>query len=185
MIQTAIQQGFWAGFYMALGIVLSDACYVWVTFFGVSQLMDNARFKVYLGLVGGLILVVSGCSNFFKRVLRSAEESGALGTNPLRKVAKGFMLNGINPFVLIFWIGIVSMATVNFGYSSRQMVFFFIFMLSTVFLMDLLKSFLADKLSPFFTERLLRRMNIIIGICLLVFGIRLLYYAFEAWNGTV
>ena len=80
--------------------------------------------------------------------------------------------------VLFFWIGAVSIATIDFGYSSAgEFVLFFGAVLLTVLTTDLLKAYLADKLRRIITPRTLMVMNIILGIVLIFFGCRLILLA--------
>ena len=78
--------------------------------------------------------------------------------------------------VLFFWIGTVSYATINFGYTkTSQFTLFFAFLLATVLSTDILKAYLADKLRAIITTRTLRIMNVALGILLIYFGLRLLF----------
>ena len=53
LIQNAIEKGFFSGFFMAVGIALSDTIYILITYLGISQLVDNPSFNMWLGGVGG------------------------------------------------------------------------------------------------------------------------------------
>ncbi len=80
--------------------------------------------------------------------------------------------------VLIFWIGAISVASIDFGYSKGfEFFLFFGVVLGTVFTADVLKAYLANKLRRMVTSRLMRIMNIMVGICLIIFGSRLIYLA--------
>jgi threonine/homoserine/homoserine lactone efflux protein len=95
-----------------------------------------------------------------------------------RYFAKGFIINGFSPMVLIFWIGAISVASIDFGYSKDfEFFLFFSVVLGTVFSADVLKAYLADKLRRLVTSKLMRIMNILVGICLIIFGGRLIYLA--------
>jgi threonine/homoserine/homoserine lactone efflux protein len=80
--------------------------------------------------------------------------------------------------VLIFWIGTISVASMDFGYSlGYEFFIFFGMVLVTVLATDILKAYLADKLRRLITKRLMMIVNIIVGICLIIFGARLIYLA--------
>lgn len=80
--------------------------------------------------------------------------------------------------VLIFWLGTVSVATGEFGYTTTtQVVTFFSAIVATVLLTDIIKAKLADKLRSVMTPRLVRVMNLVLGVVMLIFGGRLLLYA--------
>ena len=80
--------------------------------------------------------------------------------------------------VLIFWLGTVGIATTKFGYSTpAKAIPFFASIVSTVFITDVIKAKLADKLRRILTPKFIRNLNIILGFVLLIFGCRLIYYA--------
>ena len=181
LIQTSIEKGFAAGASMAAGIALSDAMYVVIASVGVAALAENQDFQVWLGISGGLIMLLFGLFNLFKKVAfqeNAPEESGS--GSLITQFIKGFMLNGINPFVLLFWIGIASMAALNYSYSLPQEVFFFSAIVLTVFLLDLVKSFVAHKLRNLLSYRFMVWMNRVVGIVLILFSFRLFYFALES-----
>ncbi len=174
LIQNAIEKGFFSGFFMAVGIALSDTIYIFVTYLGISQLTDNPSFNMWLGGVGGTIMLVFGIFYMFKPIpAKGLKQLHAEETKWFQQILKGFVLNGINPFVLIFWIGIVSKITVDFEYTTNQAITFFIVLIATVFSVDILKSYFAVKLSQIVTPRFMKIMNRVVGIALVLFSLRL------------
>jgi threonine/homoserine/homoserine lactone efflux protein len=98
--------------------------------------------------------------------------------NPWKLVGKGFVINGLSPMVLIFWLGTVGVATTKLGYSTPDKAIpFFAAIVSTVFVTDLLKAKLADNLRRLLTSKFIRNLNIALGVVLLIFGLRLIYSA--------
>lgn len=174
LIQNAIEKGFFSGFFMAVGIALSDAIYILVTYLGISQLVDNPSFNMWLGGIGGSIMLIFGIFYMFKPVpTKGLKQLHAEETKWFQQIVKGFVLNGINPFVLIFWIGIVSKITVDFQYNTNQAITFFIVLIATVFTVDILKSYFAVKLSEIVTPRFMKIMNRVVGVALVLFSLRL------------
>jgi len=183
LIQTSIERGFYAGVFMAIGIALSDTIYVSISYFGISQLVSTESVNLWLGLAGGFIMIGFGVASLFKPV-RAPEVQGVKVQGKirlLRETFKGFLLNGINPSVFLFWIGIATMATVNNNYSNADAITFFAAIIVTVFITDIFKSFVATKLKRLLTVRFMRLMNIVVGCGLMVFGLRLFYFALESW----
>lgn len=180
LIQTSLYKGILPGMAMAVGISLSDIVYITITYLGISRLSNNAAIHFWLGLSGGMIMIAFGISSMVKPLVRHAvsrtpDHSEAI----VRHISKGFLLNGLNPSVLIFWIGISSMATVSYRFSQSEVFLFFLSIISTVFVTDLIKIFVADLLRKMLTNRFMKIMNQLVGLGLIVFGIRLLYYALE------
>lgn len=180
LIQNAIEKGFFSGFFMAVGIALSDTIYIFITYLGISQLTDNPSFNMWLGGLGGTIMLVFGIFYMFKPVpTKGLKQLHAEETKWFQQIVKGFVLNGINPFVLIFWIGIVSKITVDFEYSTNEAVTFFIVLIATVFSVDILKSYFAVKLSQIVTPRFMKIMNRVVGVALVLFSLRLFNFVLE------
>lgn len=180
IMQTSIERGFGSGALVAMGVSLSDTFYITVTYLGVYQLFDNGNFRLYLAYFGGVVLVIFGAYYLFIKSKRiSRYDPGSLNTSsPWRLIGKGFIINGLTPTVLIFWLGTVGLATTKLGYSVPQKAIpYFASIVSTVFVTDVIKAKLADKLRVMLTVRLIRSLNIILGLVLLVFGARLIYYA--------
>lgn len=101
-----------------------------------------------------------------------------------RYFVKGFIINGMSPMVLVFWIGAISIASLDFGYTKGyEFLVFFSTVLGTVLSADILKAYLADKLRALITHRLMTIINVVVGICLLIFGARLIWTAGDFLNG--
>jgi threonine/homoserine/homoserine lactone efflux protein len=185
IIQTSIERGFWNGALVALGVSLSDTVYVAICYFGLFQFLNDPKFRTNMAYAGGAILILFG---LYHLIIKSRKAltilvTAANETNSFKYFAKGFVINGISPMVLIFWIGTLSFATIDFGYTrGLEMFIFFAVLLCTVFATDLLKAFLADKLRTLITSRFLMIMNVLVGICLIVFGVRLLWMAKTAFD---
>lgn len=180
IIQTSLERGFWNGTLVAVGVSLSDTLYVAICYFGLFQFLNEPSSKIYMAYIGGAILILFGVYHIFVKARRSKGTSFhfAVATKPLKYISKGFIINGITPTVLIFWIGTISVATIDFGYSTGiEFLIFFTSLLVTVFSTDLTKAYLADRLRKLMTAKFLMVMNLVVGACLLIFGIRLLMMA--------
>lgn len=173
LLQNAIEKGFWAGFFMAIGIALSDAIYILVISLGVSSFLKDENFQKWMGGIGGLIMLVFGAYYLLKPVPRQRVIHLVHQTNGIRQVLKGFLLNAINPFVFLFWLGIISKVNLSYGYQDNDLILFFSVLIATVFICDLLKSHYAGKLRDLVTVRFMKIMNRVVGLALILFSIRL------------
>jgi threonine/homoserine/homoserine lactone efflux protein len=180
IIQTSVEKGFWNGALVALGVSLSDVLYVTICYFGLFQFLNDPGSKKNMAYAGGAILIGFGLYHLIVKARRAKLVSfhSEAETKHLKYILKGFVINGFTPTVFIFWIGTISIASIDFGY-SRGIEFFIFFtaLLITVLSTDLAKAFLADKLRKLITHRFLLIMNVVVGICLIAFGLRLLLMA--------
>jgi threonine/homoserine/homoserine lactone efflux protein len=125
-------------------------------------------------------MIVFGLFTFLKPLPTKGRKQPHFSTNNyFRKTVKGFLLNGINPFIFIFWLGVAGMITIELHYSFDQASLFYIGVVVMVLSMDITKAFLATRIRDLITPRFMKIMNRSVGIALILFGFRLLYYALE------
>lgn len=179
LIQGSLSYGFRYAAVLALGICLSDSIYVLVTYFGVQYLSEATYFEYVLGYVGGLILIGFGISSLVKKKsVRPSSGGIAMPTTFKRKAfLKGFSINGVNPFVLLFWISIASLVQLKEDFESKDVVGYYIGILLTVFVIDLFKAFIAKRLSHLMTPRLMLILNKTVGVIMIGFGLRMIWWA--------
>lgn len=180
IIQTSVERGFWNGVLVAFGVSLSDIFYVLICYLGMAQVLENATFRMFLGYTGGVILILFGLYHLLvksrRRMHTDVNASGEKGF--FRYLVKGFVINGLSPMVPVFWIGVVSIASLDLGYTSgMNFAIFFLSLLLTVLFTDVAKAYLANKLRSLVTARFMIIMNVTLGILLIVFGSRLLMIA--------
>ncbi|GMQ27502.1 LysE family translocator [Algoriphagus confluentis] len=180
LITNSLQHGFRYAMVLALGILCSDAMYVLLTYFGVAFLANTVLFEKILGYGGGLILVGFGISSLVKKQVNRPNTGGINLPVPKKRnaFAKGFSINGVNPFVLLFWISIASLVSLKQGWTGSQISLYYLGILGTVFLIDLIKAFIAKQLSRFVTPRLIALLNKGVGLVMVFFGCRMLWTAY-------
>ncbi len=175
LIQTSIHRGLWPAFQLAFGIFLSDAVLVALGFIGAVKIFNE--FKTELGFVGGIILILFGFVTYRRKVHLDIEgNSSAVKNNGpgfLTYVFKGFLINFTNPFIWIFWMGVVVGFTTNYEGDEILLFSFFASALGTVFFMDLLKSFSAYQIKRYIQTHNIVWINRFAGVGLVLFGIYL------------
>jgi threonine/homoserine/homoserine lactone efflux protein len=174
-IQTSILRGFWAAVLLAFGVFLSDAALVALGFFGAVRIFESN--KTLLGIIGGIILIIFGIVTYRRKATIDIDSQ-----NPsikqkepffLMYILKGFFINFTNPFIWIFWMGIVVGFTANYKADILMLVSFFASALGTVFLFDMLKIFSAYKIKKYIQTHNIIWINRIAGVGLVIFGIYL------------
>lgn len=183
ILQASIERGFWIGVLVAIGVSLSDIVYVVICYYGLSSFVSNPKVNTYMGYGGGLILIVFGSYYLFikSRQKDSSNPGMVRDRRPLMYLAKGFLINAMSPMVPLFWIGAVSIATIDFGYTAPMtFILFFSGVLGTVLATDIGKAYLSGKLRQLITHRSLVIMNLIVGVALIAFGGRLILITLQA-----
>jgi len=185
LLQTSILRGFRIGMYMALGIMISDFTLITLSFLGVSQLISGDKYSTLFGIIGGMILLGYGAYVFRKKTVYTETEinnlekknNGIFSNQPSKPyvyVIKGYFLNLINPFLLIFWMGVMGYVAAEFNSDIKKLAVFFGVALGTVFSTDLLKCFVANQIKRLLRPNILAFINRALGILIFIFGLYLI-----------
>jgi threonine/homoserine/homoserine lactone efflux protein len=181
LIQTSIDRGFIRAVQIAIGIAISDIVLIVISYMGISTILEVGSNQAYMGIVGGIILIMFGLHTFLKKPEMLKRRSANYKTpiadpNMFTYMGKGFLLNFLNPFLWIFWISAIS------GLSQQAepeefksyVITFFSGTLVTVFAFDVLKSYIGMKIKKYLKLRTQYYINRIVGLSLIGFGIILL-----------
>ncbi len=178
LIQTGIEQGFRAGFVVGLGIWMSDLFFILGIYFSLSyfiEVSEGENFELYLGLIGGTILVAFGLGTFFSKPPNyqdEAQKKSILNSYPALWL-KGMIVNAVNPFTVIFWIGVMSSVVVKKALSPFEVFLFFFGIIGTIFITDCLKVYLAKEIRKKLAPKHFVLLRKISGSALIFFGILL------------
>ena len=174
MINTSLKKGFTPAIYMAFGVMLSDAMFITFAFFGSTYIRNFNLHNFLIGIIAGGILIIFGIVNLFKKPNVSAESLQLPDDSKTFFIdtGKGFMMNTLNPFAFIFWMGVAGTMSVKVSFTHFHLLVFFFITLLTIFTTDLLKAYLASRLKKIITPNFLLWMNRITGIVLILYGIR-------------
>jgi threonine/homoserine/homoserine lactone efflux protein len=182
LLQTSINRGFYAGVQFAVGIALSDITLISLSYLGALQFLGAANNQLKMGIIGGIIVIGFGLVTFTRKhrisspykidITRKTE--GFFNGRLLKYISKGYFMNIFNPFLLIFWLGVMGLVSSKYGIPSKEIFIFFIGTVSAVFLTDLLKCIVANKIKHYLNPKVLTMVNRIVGLCMVGFGILLI-----------
>lgn len=179
LLETSIMKGIRAAVAFDLGVLLSDIIYIGIVYFFLNEVAQTIKEnRNILTIVGGLILLAFGISTALKKqaaklnadfisVVHQPRDYGVL-------LLKGFFLNFLNPMVLFYWFAVLTIDTESVAKGGFQAFTFISIILATFFSVDILKIFGAKKLRIFITPSVLKRLNLILGFILMIFGLVLL-----------
>ena len=192
LLEISITKGFKSAMIFDVGVLLSDLFYIVISLFFAYQLkgLGEVKNNLILTILGGTLFIAYGVYNlFFKQVKMGI---GAIDNeildpeNQLVKstknkdnsmlVLKGFMLNLLNPGVVVYWLAIIAKGfdLVAPYQSDAHIAIFITIILGTYFGIDCIKAYVANKIKPLVTVNLLRGLNILIGVVFLGTGIFLI-----------
>ncbi|MFH6982888.1 LysE family translocator [Marinoscillum sp. 108] len=180
LLQTSVQKGFKKAIFLALGISLSDVLYVALAIMGLASLLEKPTARMWMAIVGTVVLIAYGLYSWFKKPKIYQEKQEAdTELSYLKYMLKGFVLNGFNPFIVIFWLGIIGLVAVNYDYSSGEQIYFFVGVLTTILVSDITKAFIAYRLRAMVTPKKILILNRSVGVILILFGIQMIYFLFN------
>ncbi|CAN5319604.1 hypothetical protein BH09BAC2_BH09BAC2_06600 [soil metagenome] len=173
IVKQSINNGREGGFSFVAGVWASDL--IWILLSNlfsefVTRMLD---FKKTIGFTGSLLLMGMGIFYvFFKKIKIHPEDISLPPLQPsdhLKIALQGFLLNKLNPAVLMFWITAATTITVtNPTYFERIVIFATCFGVNI--LTDSGKVILAGKLRSKLTLHNIKIINRISGLILLIFG---------------
>ena len=177
LLKTSLQHGVVAGSLVALGIIVSDILAVILCVFGASVYLKTDESRFYLALVGGVVLIALGVRYFLKKKKPEAEAIQLNTKHYIGFFTKGFLVNFVNPFVFAVWIGIIKVAGDRHGFDKNLGIYLSGTLLA-IFSTDITKVFLAAKIKNILKPEILFVLYKVIGLCLVLLGLRLFYVAF-------
>lgn len=175
--QTAIEKGYVPGLTVGMGIWTSDILFISSSLLFINYLKaltESSSFVFWVGLLGGIVLLVFGITMLLKKHVAFNENISFKAKNYFGFWAKGFLVNTLNPFTFIFWFGITSSYIIGKEMTNQETLVFIGSIYGTILFTDWLKIYLAKWFRNHLTTKHLRWISRISGIALFIFGIILL-----------
>ncbi len=171
IIKYSITYGWRAGMSFVLGVSLSDSIYVLLANMASAWLSGLMSHEKTIGYLGAVLLIIFGLYGFFKKikVTRNRNDDAKVSSRDYFKIfASGFLMNTLNPGVIITWI--TAVAAISTMTAAYRLVFF-ITCLGIILGFDFLKVLLAQRIRKRLTPRNIIYLNRISALCLVVIGI--------------
>lgn len=175
VIRYSLNHHYKAGLAFVLGVSISDIMYVTVANVASHWLEALSEYKNQIGIAGAIILMIVGGAGILKKyqpTRPSSEPTIITGGHYIRIWFSGFIINTINPGVIITWLAAVT-ATAT-GATTAYRILLFGTCLGLILSIDFLKVFLADVIRKKLTPRRLMYLQKTSAVCLLLIGIALL-----------
>jgi threonine/homoserine/homoserine lactone efflux protein len=171
IIKQSLNNGHKGGFAFIIGVSASDITLVLISNVFTELFNSLKTYKTEVGIAGCLFLVSMGIYFIFFKKVKVNEEGKQVFKFRKRDYAKiflsGYLMNTLNPGVIIFWITTSTAVIVN---SVQERVIIFTTCLLWVLSTDILKVLLAGKIRNRLTPHNIHFLNKINGIILIVFG---------------
>jgi threonine/homoserine/homoserine lactone efflux protein len=178
IIKQSLNNGREGGFSFVAGVWLSDILLIVISNAFSEWVKALLQYKQAIGYIGSIFLIGMGLFYLFlKKVQLAQQANGEEQRFRKRDMAKiftsGFLINSLNPSVLLFWL--INATTFALTHSFRDRVLIFTVCMLFNMLADALKVLLAGKLRKKLTLHNLSLVNKISGVILVGFGVALLW----------
>ena len=171
LLQASFQFGFQSGWAVAWGIVISDVLCVILCEIGFQAFFQNTQNQFYIGVAGGFLLVGMGLNYLFNPKLAQKTEIALTSMDYIGFFIKGFLVNFVNPFVFLVWLGVIGQARENGGYEGQELYLFLFATLIGIFFTDSLKAYFAHRIKSWINPQRLALLYKMVGLLLCVFGL--------------
>lgn len=184
LLQLSLRRGTLAAFIAAGGIWLSDALLAFATYYGIGSveaLADSHDFRLAVGSIGSIILVVSAAVMWFRDPPDLDAEREIPGRRGMfAAFFQGFGINLFNPFTVTFWT-LFSVSQIHDRQLGEPAAWAVLGgLLGTIVFTDTLKVLAARKVREFLQPAVIRRVQRFGALALAVFGIVL---GLRVWLG--
>jgi len=180
IIKQSLNNGHKGGFSFVVGVWLSDIVLVVLSNTLtelVAQLLEHTKAIAYGG--SSFLIAMGIYFVFFKKVHLATDAEGKAVRFRKRDVARifasGFIINTLNPGVILFWLGNATVLSVDHTLQERIIIFSVCLLINMA--ADVAKVMMAGKLRNKITLRALTIVNKISGSLLIGFGIALVVFS--------
>lgn len=178
ILKQSLTNGHKGGFSFVTGVWISDIILVILSNFFSELVHELLSFKTEIAIAGGIFLGAMGLFYIlFKKVDLQAADSNIIPSFSKRDFSKiafsGFVINTLNPSVIIFWLMNATAFSALYGFGERMMIFTICILVNVA--ADILKVMMAGKIRNSLTPGHINIINKIAGIILVIFGLMLIY----------
>lgn len=181
LTQTSIEKGVLPGLTVGLGIWISDFIFVFVFYNFIQSLkntIESEAFILWMGLSGALVLFLFGLILLIKKTHLEYRKISYSMKSYLGFWLKGFLINTINPFTFVFWMGVISTYVIARHIDNTDAFIFLGTILAVIIISDTGKVYLAHALKKWLTPKHIEWVSNVSGVILMVFGAFLAYKVF-------
>ena len=175
ILNTSIQSGYANGLLLTAGSLVADAAYMFLACIGVSQLLQKKQLQFAMKITGALVLMAFGINTVISIFdISIFPKMHIRETGNANLFFQGIILQASNPLTILFFSGIFTSMIMEKNYTQKD-AFKFAFgciLARICFLLFLVAA--GNVFHAFLSTRLLKILNVFIGIIIIYFGVKLL-----------
>ncbi len=178
ILKQSINNGQKGGFSFVTGVWISDLVLIIISNMFSTLIMDALQFKATIGYAGSAFVMTLGIYYLFFKKVYFGEDSNILlvqfGKRAFTKAfMSGFLINTLNPSVLLFWLINATAFAVSHSVLERIILFGVCLLVNIVG--DIVKVLMAARVRKRLTPKSILIINKISGIILILFGLGIIY----------
>jgi len=177
LVSTSLEKGAKPGMTVGAGVWSSDLLIIGSCLYLVSlvkELVASEAFNFYMGIAGGVVMIIFGISMLYHKASVNFEGKTYSAKNYLGFWITGFLVNTLNPFTYIFWLGVIATQVFARGVSIPNTIIFLGTIMLVIITSDLAKIILASYIRNKMKLKYIDWATNLAGIFLIVFGIALM-----------
>lgn len=183
LIQTSIAKGVKKGLFIALGAMISDMLYILMALFATSFISEELpKYDKLIRILAMLSFLFFGLKNILQSK-KKFEEKEIVAEPNFYFLSKGFILNKLNPMILLTWVGISAYLRSSLLYDNVQLILFFSSVMASVFATQSLICYSSHKLKKILSDSFIQWMNIVVGLLFIILGLSIFFYGGSPESG--
>jgi threonine/homoserine/homoserine lactone efflux protein len=188
IITRSLNDGFFAGFCVAVGITFGGLVFFILSAIGAAFIADNINsIGLIFKLVGAIYLFYCGYQGL--KNIESGQWTGrqdlAKRADIIKNFATGFLITMANPFAIFFFIGILPSIVPLGDLGLADIVIGSIILIYVGLMVDSLIALLASQVRESLSNKqFIKKINVITSIGFIVIGAFLLFSAITNYDGA-
>jgi len=178
LTQASLEKGATAGFAVGFGVWVSDIIIVIISLLmikEISEVVNGDVFQFWMGVAGVVVLSIFGIVLIMKKPKIVNNQDLISMSNFVNYWFKGFLINTLNPFTFIFWLGTMSTYKIGKLVSTEELSILLFTILAVIIISDSIKIILAKLIRNSLEDKHVEWISKISGAGLIGFACFLLY----------
>jgi len=177
VFQVSVASGFGAGIMGMMGATLADALYVAAAILGLGAVVHKyVGLQKYMKLFGAVIMVCFGfyiiLTSLGVQLLPTMTASNVGSKDSI--ILTVFIITIANPMTVLYWTGVFATQIIEKKMHRKDLWIFGLGAVATTAIALTLVAAVGSGLKVFVGPRVLTVLNVLVGIVLVVFGVKLL-----------
>jgi threonine/homoserine/homoserine lactone efflux protein len=177
VLSQTLQHGMREGIKVAVSPLITDVPIILLSLFVLSQLADYRRVIGVISLLGGLFVLKLAWDSMWAKGLSLADH----GAVP-QSLTKGILVNLLSPHPYIFWLTVGAPMIIT-AESPNAAIAFVVGFLGCLVGAKIALTIVAGRSRQLLNDRVYGRIMRVLGLLLLLFGLKLLWDGFYLFGG--